>query len=75
MVTHRTHSLCIDDRLGEVDDLLSSTTEEERNVSGRTRGNRVDAYQQERNLDRVFDETGLSDAQQDIEITAATGRR
>ncbi|KAI0710112.1 hypothetical protein C8Q76DRAFT_769850 [Earliella scabrosa] len=59
----------------EVDDLLSSTTEEERNVSGRTRGNRVDAYQQERNLDRVFDETGLSDAQQDIEITAATGRR
>ncbi|PCH42140.1 hypothetical protein WOLCODRAFT_89643 [Wolfiporia cocos MD-104 SS10] len=58
---------------GEVDDLLGSATEGERNVSGRTRGNKVDAYKQERNVDRFFDQTGLSSAEQDVEIDAATG--
>ena len=60
---------------GEVDDLLSSTLPGERDVSGYTRGNRVDAYKQERDLDRAFEETGVADADQDIEIGAASGRR
>lgn len=59
---------------GEVDDLLSSTTEEERNVGSYTRGNRVDAYKQERAIDRAFDEAGVANAEQDVEISAAVGR-
>ncbi|EMD34159.1 hypothetical protein CERSUDRAFT_98087 [Gelatoporia subvermispora B] len=58
---------------GEVDDLLSSTTKEERNVAGKTRGNRVDAYKQEREVDRFMQDNGLEDADQDIEIGRATG--
>ncbi|RPD61161.1 hypothetical protein L226DRAFT_612867 [Lentinus tigrinus ALCF2SS1-7] len=60
---------------GEVDELLSNTADDERNVRGYTRGNRVDAFKQERALDRAFDETGVSDAQPDVEIGAAVGRR
>ena len=59
---------------GEVDDLMSSTTQEERDVQGRTRGKKVDAYKQERELDQFFDESGISSADQDVEIGRATGR-
>lgn len=41
----------------EVDSLLSDVREDERGVSGGTRGKKVDAYKQERALDRV---TGLA---------------
>ena len=51
---------------GEVDDLLSNTTEEERNASGRTRGIDVDAWKQERELDQAFNERGLADSEEDI---------
>ena len=63
--------LCI---VGEVEDLLSSATDEERNVSSYTRGNRVDAFKQERDIDRAFDDAGISEGQQDVEINAAVGR-
>lgn len=59
---------------GEVDDLLGSLTEEERNVGGRTRGKKVDAYKQERGIDEDLDASGISSADQDVEIGAATGR-
>ncbi|KAI9000512.1 hypothetical protein BD414DRAFT_471860 [Trametes punicea] len=58
----------------EVDDLLSSSSQDERDVSGRTRGKKVDAFKQERDVDRFLDETGISSAQQDVEIGRATGR-
>lgn len=60
---------------GEVDDLLASSDPAERDVSGYTRGNRVDAYKQEREVDRALDEAGITDADQDVEISAAVGRR
>ncbi|KAI0749495.1 hypothetical protein C8Q80DRAFT_1269367 [Daedaleopsis nitida] len=59
----------------EINDLLSSATDDERSVSSYTRGNRVDAFKQEREMDRAFDESGVADEEQEIEITAATGRR
>ena len=59
---------------GEVNDLMDGATSDERNVQGRTRGNKVDAYRQERNLDQALGESGVLDAEQDIEIGAATGR-
>ncbi|KAH9831661.1 uncharacterized protein C8Q71DRAFT_881868 [Rhodofomes roseus] len=59
---------------GEVNDLLGSATGDERNASGYTRGKKVDAFRQERDLDRAFDETGISNAGQDIEVGSATGR-
>ena len=59
---------------GEVDDLLSGTTDEERNVGSKTRGKRVDAYKQERQVDQLMQESGIGDADQDIEIGRATGR-
>ncbi|KAI0329091.1 hypothetical protein GY45DRAFT_1354742 [Cubamyces sp. BRFM 1775] len=59
---------------GEVDDLLSSTTQDEMDVQGRTRGNKVDAYKQERDLDQFLDEAGITGAEQDVEIGRATGR-
>ncbi|KAH9856532.1 hypothetical protein C2E23DRAFT_856852 [Lenzites betulinus] len=40
----------------EVDDLKSSSTEEERNVSSYTQGIKVDAYKQEREMDRIFED-------------------
>jgi len=58
----------------EVNDLLDSATGDERNAQGRTRGNKVDAFRQERDLDRAFDGSGVANADQDIEIGAATGR-
>lgn len=45
---------------GEVDDLKSSSTEEERNVSGYTRGIKVDAYKQEREMDRIFEDPDVN---------------
>ncbi|KAI0711938.1 hypothetical protein C8T65DRAFT_608266 [Cerioporus squamosus] len=59
---------------GEVDELMSSTTNDERNVSSYTRGNRVDAYKQERAVDSLFDESGVLNDEKDVEIGAATGR-
>ena len=53
---------------------MDATTNEERNVQGRTRGNKVDAFRQERDLDQALGESGVLDAEQDIEISAATGR-
>ncbi|CDO75793.1 hypothetical protein BN946_scf184934.g8 [Trametes cinnabarina] len=58
----------------EVDDLLSSVSQDERDVSGRTRGKKVDAYKQERDVDQFLDEAGISSAEQDVEIGRATGR-
>jgi len=57
----------------EVNDLVDDTTDAERNVSGRTRGVQNDAYKPSRNLDRAFVETGLADAEQDVEISNAVG--
>lgn len=59
---------------GEIDDLLGSLTEEERNIGGRTRGKKVDAYKQERSIDEDLEASGISSADQDIELGAATGR-
>ncbi|KAI0768125.1 hypothetical protein BD413DRAFT_664690 [Trametes elegans] len=59
---------------GEVDDLLSSINQDGAGISGRTRGVKVDAYKQERDVDRLLDETGIADAEQDVEIGRATGR-
>ena len=53
---------------------MSSATDEERNVSSYTRGNRVYAFEQERAIDRAFDDAGISEDQQDVEINAAVGR-
>ena len=61
--------------IGEVEDLLASTLPGERDVSGYTRGKRVDAYKQERELDRAMEESGELTGDQDVEITAAVGRR
>ncbi|KAI0784154.1 hypothetical protein C8Q75DRAFT_810232 [Abortiporus biennis] len=57
----------------EVDDLFSSSTQEERSATG-TRGMKNDAWKQERNVDQAFRETGLEDADQDVDISAGTGR-
>ncbi len=51
---------------GEVDDLLSSSTEEERDVSGYTRGVDVDAYKQERDMDRELGQTGVIDDEEAV---------
>ncbi|KAI0671534.1 hypothetical protein C8Q78DRAFT_991162 [Trametes maxima] len=59
---------------GEVEDLLSSAAQDERGLSGRTRGKKVDAYKQERELDQSFEEAGLADADPDVKIGRATGR-
>lgn len=59
---------------GEVEDLFGSTTSEERNTQGRTRGVKNDAYKQERKLDQSFLDTGIADAEQDVDITSAAGR-
>ncbi|OCH95460.1 hypothetical protein OBBRIDRAFT_809880 [Obba rivulosa] len=56
-----------------VDDLLSSTTDEERNVCDKTHGNRVDAYKQEREAGRLMQESGTDQADQDAEIGRAAG--
>lgn len=53
---------------------MNNSTDEERNMQGRTRGKKVDAYRQERDLDRALDESGALGDEQDIEIGAATGR-
>lgn len=53
---------------------MSSTTKDERNVQGRTRGVKNDAYKQERELDDRMQDSGIMDAEQDIEIGAASGR-
>ncbi|OJT04854.1 hypothetical protein TRAPUB_4426 [Trametes pubescens] len=50
----------------EVDDLLSSSTEEERDVSGYTRGVDVDAYKQERDMDRELGQTGVIDDEEAV---------
>ena len=47
---------------GEVDDLLSSATREERSAQGRTRGVKVDAWKQERELDQSLDEAGAGNS-------------
>ncbi|KAH8100934.1 hypothetical protein BXZ70DRAFT_907090 [Cristinia sonorae] len=58
---------------GEVNDLLSSSTEAERSVKGRTRGVSNDAFKQERELDKSMKDAGVLDDDKDIEIGAATG--
>lgn len=44
---------------GEVNDLFESTTEDERNVQGRTRGLKNDAWKQEREFDQQFKSAGV----------------
>ncbi|KAH9936054.1 hypothetical protein B0H21DRAFT_699044 [Amylocystis lapponica] len=59
---------------GEANDLMDNMSDEERNVGqGRTRGNKVDAYKQERGIDNALEQSGISSADQDVEIGAATG--
>ncbi|KDQ51859.1 hypothetical protein JAAARDRAFT_198733 [Jaapia argillacea MUCL 33604] len=60
---------------GEVDALRSDLAPEEKNVKGKTRGKKVDAYRQERDVDRALEETGVDPGEQDVEISAADGRR
>lgn len=52
---------------------MSSATDEERNVSGRTRGNKSDAWQQEKEVDQALAETGVLDAEKDVEVSKAVG--
>lgn len=61
--------------LGEVDDLLSDITEEEKNMSGsgRTRGIQNDVWKQDKELDQSFRDSGLAEAEQDVEIGRAVG--
>ncbi|TFK49542.1 hypothetical protein OE88DRAFT_1662038 [Heliocybe sulcata] len=58
---------------GEVNALKSELAPDERNVRGKTRGVRVDAYKQEKDLDRAL--ADVDGADQDVEISAADGRR
>ncbi|KAI0925716.1 hypothetical protein AcV5_008378 [Taiwanofungus camphoratus] len=58
----------------EVEDILEDETDEERNMGGaKTRGKREDAWKQDRDLDKLFDETGVSSVGKEIEVTNATG--
>jgi hypothetical protein len=59
---------------GEVDELRANHFPGEGDATG-TRGVKVDAYKQERDVDRFLDEQGISTAAQDVQIGAATGRR
>ena len=52
--------------------MLSSATAEEKSAFG-TRGKRVDAYKQDREVDRMLEESGISNADQNVEIGAASG--
>jgi hypothetical protein len=45
----------------EVDSLMSDLHDDERNVSQGTRGKKVDAYKQEREVDRAVDLASQSD--------------
>ncbi|GJE94512.1 hypothetical protein PsYK624_106820 [Phanerochaete sordida] len=45
---------------GEVDDLLSNASDIT-DVSGRTRGKKVDAWKQDREMDQSLKETGVAD--------------
>lgn len=57
----------------EVNDLLDSATKDERGASGRTRGVKNDAFKQEREMDQALADTGITDAEQSVEIGRATG--
>ncbi|EPQ52712.1 hypothetical protein GLOTRDRAFT_79832 [Gloeophyllum trabeum ATCC 11539] len=57
---------------GEVDALVGELGPDERNVRGKTRGVRVDAYKQEKDLDKAL--ADIDRAEQDVEIGAADGR-
>ncbi|EGO24717.1 hypothetical protein SERLADRAFT_468422 [Serpula lacrymans var. lacrymans S7.9] len=59
---------------GEVQELMQDTTKDEKKKSG-TRGKKINAYKQEQDMDRAFEETGTDPAEQDVEIRAAVGRR
>lgn len=56
-------------------DLLQGATDTEKNASGRTRGVKVDAWKQDRELDQSFQDTGLANATQDVEIGKAVGNK
>ncbi|KAI0087306.1 hypothetical protein BDY19DRAFT_244936 [Irpex rosettiformis] len=43
----------------EVNDLLKSATQEEKGMSGRTRGKKNDAWKQEKELDKAYTDTGI----------------
>jgi hypothetical protein len=60
---------------GEVNDLMSSAPEDATNVQGRTRGVKVDAFKQEKEVDQFMRDTGIEQAEQDVEIGRATGRQ
>jgi hypothetical protein len=60
--------------LGEVNDLKANHFEGEgEDYHGRTRGVRIDAYKQERDLDAALDQAGITNADQDVEISRASG--
>lgn len=61
-------------REGEVDDLLSSAPDDAKGVSGRTRGAKIDAWKGDKEVDQFMQNSGLADAEQDVEIGRATGR-
>ncbi|EIN09728.1 hypothetical protein PUNSTDRAFT_133501 [Punctularia strigosozonata HHB-11173 SS5] len=58
----------------EIDSLKADQYPDEQNVEGRTRGIKVDAFKQEREMDKFLDEQGITDADQDVEISKASGR-
>jgi hypothetical protein len=57
---------------GEIDDLRANHFEGEGDRTG-TRGVKVDAYKQERDMDKFLDEQGITNAEQDVEIGRASG--
>ena len=51
---------------GEVDDLVNSATDAEKNVQGRTRGVKNDAWKQERELDSAMKNAGAIGGDEDF---------
>ena len=60
--------------IAEINDLLDSTTQEERDVSGRTRGMQNDAFKSEREMEQALVISGIADADEDTEIGQASAR-
>ena len=54
------------DCVAEVNDLLDSATAEEKDVSGRTRGKKNDAWKQEKELDQVYADADIDDEAEDF---------
>jgi hypothetical protein len=65
----------ISSSIGEVDELKANHFEGEgEDYHGRTRGVKNDPYKAERDVDQALDQAGIIDADQDVEISRASGR-